>query len=220
MSTTPPEDDPRPSGVDEGSDLLDNDNDDDDNSVDGDDDLIGDVCRRAGTDRITAAVWAIAARDCALERGDAAMASLFAGEARDAIAAVLATGVSAAELAAELDYPGGHTEMDGPQIDRDLTNLTNLHGTDRPGSEPTGASRPTGIDHTGRCGTSPAAGLVAAAGVAADGDDLDAARRDQLTRWHHDDHTTADHTAQHDPTQHDGLEADTAGDGGEDPWAW
>jgi hypothetical protein len=209
MSTPRPGDDAGSNGLRDGS--------DGDGSGDSDD-LVSEVSRRAGTERIEAACWAIAARDCALECGDSAAAALFAGEARDAIGAVLATGVTAAELADELSYPGGHTEMDGPHIDRDLTHLhgTDLPGTDRDGTDPAGAGGPAGADDAVAVGASPAAGLVAAGAVAADGEDVDAARRDQLTRWHHDDHTS--HTA----TQHDTDELvdDTAGDGGEDPWVW
>jgi hypothetical protein len=64
--------------------------------------------------------WAVAARDCAIERGDTDAAALFAQQARDAIADVLATGTTLRELADELDYPGGAAEIDGPHIDHEI----------------------------------------------------------------------------------------------------
>jgi hypothetical protein len=180
--------------------------DDRDDGADRDDraDVVGEVSRRAGIGRVEAASWAVAARDCALERGDAAAAARFTQQARAAIDAVLATGVTPAELADELDYPGGADDLDGPHIDHHLTSLHHNNGIDRPPG----------------CAGSAAAGLVATASVAADSDTDDAARRDQLTRWHHDDHAT-DHTdrttgCSADLIGHDGR-ADAAGR--DDPWS-
>jgi hypothetical protein len=51
------------------------------------------------------------------------MAAKFAGEARAAIATALDAGVTPAELAEEIDYPGGEPEMDGPHIDRQIAQL-------------------------------------------------------------------------------------------------
>jgi hypothetical protein len=69
------------------------------------------------------ASWALAARDAAIETGDAAMAARFAAEAREAIAAAVDAGATPAELAWELDYPGGHAALDGAHIDRQITRL-------------------------------------------------------------------------------------------------
>ena len=51
------------------------------------------------------------------------MAARFAAEAREAIAAAVEAGATPAELAWELDYPGGASAMDGPHIDRQITEL-------------------------------------------------------------------------------------------------
>ena len=51
------------------------------------------------------------------------MAARFAAQARDAIAAAVDAGATPAELAWELDYPGGHAAMDGPHIDRQIAEL-------------------------------------------------------------------------------------------------
>ena len=120
--------------------------------------------------------------------------------------------MTAAELAAELDYPGGHTAMDGPHID-DQTSPT-CHAR---------TSRSRRIDPLG-VRVEPAAGLVAAAAVTADGDAADAARRDQLTRWHHDDHTDHTDRRRRRTTGHPGGttggpdDADTRGTGRWTPW--
>ena len=142
--------------------------------------------------RLTDVSWAVAARDCALEVGDRSAAAGFAEQARDAIAKAVAAGIAPAELADELDYPGGHTAMDGPHIDDEIAAL-------RPPAEPdppTRAARPTAVS---AAVVSAAAGLAAAAAVTADGEAGDAARADQLTRWHHDDHpahSAEDHGAE------------------------
>ncbi len=127
--------------------------------------------------RLTDGSWAVAARDCAIEVADRSAAAGFAEQAREAIAKAVAAGIAPAELADELGYPGGHTAMDGPHIDDEIAAL-------RPPAEPdppTRADRPAAV--------SAAAGLAAAAAVAADGEAGDAAGEDQLTRWHHDDHS-------------------------------
>jgi hypothetical protein len=127
--------------------------------------------------RLTDVCWVVAARDCALEVGDRSAAAGFAEQARDAIAKAVAAGIEPAELADELGYPGGHTAMDGPHVDDEIADLR-LPAQPDP---PTPADRPTAV--------SAAAGLAAAAAVTADGEAGDAARTDQLTRWHHDDHS-------------------------------
>jgi hypothetical protein len=73
--------------------------------------------------RIDDASWAVAARDCAIEVGDSLAAAAFADQAREAIARAAAAGIEPPELAAELDYPGGHTAMDGPHIDHEIAAL-------------------------------------------------------------------------------------------------
>ncbi|MCY7341681.1 MAG: hypothetical protein LH603_07500 [Pseudonocardia sp.] len=60
--------------------------------------------------------WAIAARDIAIERGDTTHAIRFAHDAREAITAAEVAGITRAQLAAELDYPGGAAELDGEHI--------------------------------------------------------------------------------------------------------
>ena len=119
--------------------------------------------------RLTDVSWAVAARDCALEVGDRSAAAGFAEQARDAIAKAVAAGIAPAELADELDYPGGHTAMDGPHIDDEIAAL-------RPPAQPdppTRAARPTAVS---AAAVSAAAGLAAAAAVTADGEAGDAAR--------------------------------------------
>ncbi len=69
------------------------------------------------------ASWALAARDAAIAAEDAAMAGRFAAQAREAIAAAVQAGATPAELAWELDYPGGHAALDGAHIDRQITRL-------------------------------------------------------------------------------------------------
>jgi hypothetical protein len=78
------------------------------------------------------------------------MVGRIAAEARDAIAAAVEAGATPAELAWELDYPGGHAALDGAHIDRQISKLR------------------------------------AAAATAAETAREDAARQDQLVRWHHD----------------------------------
>jgi hypothetical protein len=123
------------------------------------------------------ASWALAARDAAIEAGDAVMAGRFADEARDAIAAAVDAGATPAELAWELDYPGGAEAMDGPHIDRQITEL------------PTSTSAQTGGPST-TTSLRAAAAAVAAAAAAADTARDDAAQQAQLARWH-DDHEAA-----------------------------
>jgi hypothetical protein len=130
--------------------------------------------------RIVDASWAVAARDCAIEAGDRQAAAVFAAQARTAIATAEAAGITPPQLAAELDYPGGHTAMDGPHIDHDIAALppnaipNPLIREDRP-SAPTSA-----------------AGLPTAAAALAEDEAADTTRLDQLSRWHQDDHNGAD----------------------------
>jgi hypothetical protein len=141
--------------------------------------------------RLTDVSWAVAARDCAIEVADRSAAAGFAEQAREAIARAVAAGIEPAELADELGYPGGHTAMDGPHIDDEIAAV-------RPPAQPeppTQADRPTAVS----AAVLAAAGLAAAAAVTADGEADDAARTDQLTRWHHDDqaaHSAEDHGAE------------------------
>jgi hypothetical protein len=103
------------------------------------------------------------------------MAARFAAQARDAIAAAVDAGATPAELAWELDYPGGVQEMDGLHIDRQITELP--------------ASRPTKTGAPSTTTSLPAAAAaVAAATAAANAARDDAARQAQLARWHHDAH--------------------------------
>jgi hypothetical protein len=76
--------------------------------------------------RITDASSAVAARDGAMEVGDLSAAAAFADQAREAIAKAVVAGIELPELADELDYPGGHTAMDGPHIDQPA--VTASHG--------------------------------------------------------------------------------------------
>ena len=95
------------------------------------------AARHPTPDQLVDVSWALAARDCAIERGDAPAAARFAQQARDAIDAVLATGTTRSELAYELDYPGGTAELDGPHIDEQIAQLPggpSTAGTDRDGS--------------------------------------------------------------------------------------
>lgn len=64
-----------------------------------------------------AASWALAARDAAIEKGAAEHATRFAQQAREAIEAAAAAGVTCEQLAYELDYPGGAAELDGTHVD-------------------------------------------------------------------------------------------------------
>jgi hypothetical protein len=121
------------------------------------------------------ASWALAARDAAIEVGDTAMAARFAAQARDAIASAVDAGATPAELVWELDYPGGAQEMDGPHIDRQITEL--------PQSTPTQTGAPSTTTSL-----SAAAAAVAAATTAAEAARDDTARQEQLARWRHDDH--------------------------------
>jgi hypothetical protein len=125
------------------------------------------------------ACWALAARDAAIETGDRAMAARFAAEARQAIAAADDAGATPAELAEELDYPGGAPAMDGPHIDRQITEL--------PESTPTQTRAPSTTTSLPA-----AAAAVAAATAAADAARDDAARQGQLARWHHEQEATAE----------------------------
>jgi hypothetical protein len=121
------------------------------------------------------ASWALAARDAAIHAGDRAMTARFAAEARDAIAAAVDAGATPAELAWELDYPGGAQAMDGPHIDRQITEL--------PANTPTPSGAPSTTTSL------PAAAAAVAAATAAANTTRDvAARQEQLARWHHDDH--------------------------------
>jgi hypothetical protein len=119
--------------------------------------------------------WALAARDGAIDAGDRAMAARFAAQARDAIAAAVDAGATPAKLAWELDYPGGAQAMDGPHIDRQITQLP----TPAPARAPAPA---TGIS------LAEVAAAVAAATAAVHAARDDAARQDQPVRWHHEDH--------------------------------
>lgn len=67
--------------------------------------------------RVSAASWALAARDMSIERGESEHAARFAHHARQAITALEAMGVTRDQLAAELDYPGGAAELDGEHVD-------------------------------------------------------------------------------------------------------
>lgn len=82
---------------------------------------------------VTTASWAIAARDAAIDHRDWARAATFAEQAREAIEAAGRAGISRAQLAYELDYPGGAAAMDGEQIDNAISN------EDRPGASQTAA---------------------------------------------------------------------------------
>jgi hypothetical protein len=134
--------------------------------------LHGPVWHRQAVD----ASWALAARDAAIEAGDRAMAARFAAEARDAIAAAVDAGATPAELAWELDYPGGHEALDGPHIDRQINHLCAEGSPARTPAPPTATS------------LAEASAAVAAAVAAADRARGDAARQDQLARWDHNDH--------------------------------
>jgi hypothetical protein len=131
--------------------------------------------------RIVDASWAVAARDCAIEAGDRQAAAAFAAQARAAIDTAEAAGITAAQLGAELDYPGGHTAMDGPHIDHEIAALPQ-NATHNP------------LIREGRSSAPPvsAAGLPAAAAALAEDEAADTGRGDQLSRWHHDDHGSAD----------------------------
>jgi hypothetical protein len=112
--------------------------------------------------RVIEVSWAVAARDCALEAGDTDAAARFAGQAREAIARATAAGANLPELAAELDYPGGHTALDGPHIDDQITALRHASASDGTAlSEPRPALGAVDVDRT--AGGSAAAGLIAAA---------------------------------------------------------
>ncbi len=130
--------------------------------------------------RVVDASWAVAARDCALEAGDRQAAAVFAAQARAAIATAQTAGITPSELAAELDYPGGHTAMDGPHIDHHIAALP-------PNATPNPLIRE---DRSNAWPTS--AGLPAAAAVLAQDEAADTTRRDELSRWHHDDHSSVD----------------------------
>jgi hypothetical protein len=124
------------------------------------------------------ASWALAARDAAIEASDKAMAARFAAEARDAIAAAVDAGATPAELAWELDYPGGHQAFDGPHIDRQIAELPNA----TPARAATSASAIS------------LASAATAVATVADAAREHAARQEHLARWHHDDAATAAET--------------------------
>ncbi|MDT0352906.1 hypothetical protein [Pseudonocardia charpentierae] len=131
--------------------------------------------------RIVDASWAVAARDCAIEAGDRQAAAMFAAQARTAIATAETAGITRLELATELDYPGGHTAMDGPHIDHEIAAMP-PHGTPNPlVREDRSSARATS-----------ATGLPAAAAALTEDEAVDTTRRDQLSRWHEDDHNSAD----------------------------
>ena len=66
---------------------------------------------------IVGASWAIAARDAAIEDGDATAAARLDGLAKTAIYQAGGTGIDRHRLAAELDYPGGAEAMvDPPEL--------------------------------------------------------------------------------------------------------
>jgi hypothetical protein len=97
---------------------LDEDGDGDGNwDGDGDQDDAPTPEQAARSERVTAASWAVAARDLAIERGETEHAIRFAQQAREAIAAVEGAGVTREQLAHELDYPGGAAELDGEHIE-------------------------------------------------------------------------------------------------------
>ena len=131
--------------------------------------------------RVVDASLAVAARDCALEAGDRQAAAVFAAQARTAIATAQAAGITPSELAAELGYPGGHTAMDGPHIDHEIAALP-----------PNGTPNPLIREDRSNARPTSAAGLPAAAAATAEDEAADAARLDQLSRWHHDDHSSVD----------------------------
>ena len=121
------------------------------------------------------ASWALAARDAAIDAGDKAMAARFAAEARDAIAAAVDAGATPAELAWELDYPGGAAGA-GRAAHRPPD-----HRAARTRTRPGPRTRVHNITARGRRG-----------GCRGHGSRRrrrdDAARQEQLARWHHDDH--------------------------------
>jgi hypothetical protein len=90
---------------------------DEDGDGDGDQDGAPTPEQAARSERVTAASWAVAARDLAIERGETEHAIRFAQQAREAIAAVEGAGVTREQLAHELDYPGGAAELDGEHIE-------------------------------------------------------------------------------------------------------
>ena len=128
-------------------------------------------------DRIRDASWAVAARDCAIEAGDLFAAADFADQARKAINRAVAAGIEPAELAIELDYPGGHTAMDGPHIEHQIAAL-----------RPSGAPDPLRRPALALSGEAPATtGWAGAAALTADDEVTGAARHEQLIRWNEDD---------------------------------
>ena len=70
---------------------------------------------------VVSASWALAARDAAIEQGATEHATRFAEQAREALAAVEAAGITREQLAVELDYPGGAAELDGEHVDLAVT---------------------------------------------------------------------------------------------------
>jgi hypothetical protein len=101
---------------------------------------------------VSAASWAIAARDSAIEHGNTEHAARFARQAREALAAADAAGITREQLAAELDYPCGAAELDGEHVDLSVTSgaaltAADLAGWDAAWDEAMAATSPR-LDHT------------------------------------------------------------------------
>jgi hypothetical protein len=137
--------------------------------------------RHPSHDELVAVCWAVAARDCAIERGDAPAAARFAEQARDAIDAALAAGTTLPDLAYELDYPGGAVELDGPHIDQQTAHLPAVPATAATCHDGTAAVAVADAHHALASLTEPAAGQTADDGRAAELAD----------RGRHDEHVQA-----------------------------
>lgn len=133
---------------------------------------------------LSAVSWAVAARDAAIEQGAADDALRFTREANQALALAAAAGLTREQIAAELDYPGGSAELDGPHIAVSIDCGYPVTAADLTTTQPGFPCSRT--SHAERDEVRERLAEIHA-NIAGLPGSIDDERAAQLARWHHDD---------------------------------